>query len=179
MQLWEKALCYCVCDVSIWTPVQIRLTTASSCTIGDEDSLGANDLYEYIKLVLFVYGKTMANVIATIGNNENKNQAIARRVGPKLLDCYSHSYSFLKNVIAEHTTIFCKVQDLVRKLWFQITAGLPRRHKIFLPNWTQRGGRARLTVCFIDMSRPEKLLQRWITTKLTTSALTNRGQLCG
>lgn len=58
-----------------------------------EETLDANEHYEYLKFVLGILKKTMHHVVAVIGHNFNTNRAICRRVGPTFFGCHIHGYN--------------------------------------------------------------------------------------
>lgn len=56
----------------------------------DETSLNALEHVTFVENVLNVYGKTLANVCALIGDNCNTNKAVASLSGIPLIGCHSH-----------------------------------------------------------------------------------------
>lgn len=54
---------------------------------GDKERL---HLCEHLEFVLLVYRKKMANVVADVGENENKDKAVARLITSNSMGCYRH-----------------------------------------------------------------------------------------
>lgn len=96
--------------------------------MGEEDSHTADEHYSFLKFVLSVYGKTIENVVALVGDNENTNRAFGRRVGPTFVGCHSHRFNLaVRDVLADHKALIGKVHDLMRRISFQIPSAKLRR----------------------------------------------------
>lgn len=68
-----------------------------------------------------MYDKSFSNVVDIVGDNTATIKALARRVGPRFLGCYSHRYDLaLKDTLAVHSKLISKVQNLMEKLKYQI-----------------------------------------------------------
>lgn len=94
----------------------------------NEESQDANEHYDFVKFVLSVFGKTMDNVVALIGDNTSTNKAFARCLGPFFVGCHSHRYNLaMKDILEEYEEVIEKVQAIMKKLSYQIPAAKLRR----------------------------------------------------
>lgn len=94
----------------------------------NEDSLNANEHYEFLEWVLALFEKSMDNVVAVIGDNCSTNRAMSRRIGPTFVGCHSHRFNLaVKDMISEDEDLVQIVRCLMKKLSFQIPAAKLRR----------------------------------------------------
>ena len=82
-----------------------------------ETSFTANDHYQFLEWVLSVYGKTMSDVIAIIGDNAEVNKALSNSCEKPLIGCASHRFNLAVSLfLKEHTEIIAKISDIMIKL---------------------------------------------------------------
>ena len=82
-----------------------------------ETSFTANDHYQFLEWVLSVYGKTMSDVIAIIGDNAEVNKALSNLCEKPLIGCASHRFNLAVSLfLKEHTEIIAKISDIMIKL---------------------------------------------------------------
>lgn len=58
--------------------------------MGNEESLDANENFQFLVLLLSLFGKSMTNVVAVIRDNCSTNRCRSRRIGPIFVGCHSH-----------------------------------------------------------------------------------------
>lgn len=94
----------------------------------NEETQNANEHYEFILFVLSVYGKTMQNVVAVVGDNCNTNRAMSRRIGPIFVGCYSHRFNLaVRDLLSKYKKVTSKVQQVMKKLSYSIPAAQLRK----------------------------------------------------
>lgn len=94
----------------------------------NEDSLSSAEHLDFLKYTLSIYGKSIENVVAMVGDNENTNKAFARLAGCPFIGCASHRFNLaMKDIISEYRDEITKVNDLMKKLSYQIPAAKLRR----------------------------------------------------
>ncbi|RHY87092.1 hypothetical protein DYB37_010240 [Aphanomyces astaci] len=109
-------------------PIGYTWTLLAFAPINDEESLSADDHYEFTVFVLELFGKTWDNVVALIGDNCSTNGAFARRAGVPLIGCTSHLFIlFMSDMLADHADVIDKVNQLMTKLRFTLPAARLRR----------------------------------------------------
>ena len=82
-----------------------------------ETRFTANDHYQFLEWVLSVYGKTMSDVIAIIGDNAEVNKALSNLCEKPLIGCASHRFNLAVSLfLKEHTEIIAKISDIMIKL---------------------------------------------------------------
>lgn len=89
----------------------------------NEDSRNAEKPYKVLLFVLFVFSKSMENVVAVIADNCQTNRAMARRIGPTFVGGHRHRFNIcLQDIIDQHKDVLMSVQLLMCKLSYQIPA---------------------------------------------------------
>lgn len=87
----------------------------------NEESLNADEHFEFLSFVLSVFGKSMDNVVAVTGDNCNTNKFMVRRTGPTFVGCHSYRINlFVQDFMQPYADIILKVSQLMRKLSYQI-----------------------------------------------------------
>lgn len=88
---------------------------------GEENSLSAEEQYNFVKFVIFVYHRTFENVVTLIGDNAHMNRAFARRVGAVFLEYHSHWFNVaVTDFKAGYDTVVECIHTLIRKMSFQM-----------------------------------------------------------
>ncbi|KAH9132292.1 hypothetical protein AeRB84_021278 [Aphanomyces euteiches] len=96
--------------------------------INDEDSLSALSHKTYFKFELELFGKSLENVVALIGDNCSTNRALARLCGIPLVGCASHRMNlFVCTILTDHEELVNLVNELMRKLRHVVPAAKLRR----------------------------------------------------
>lgn len=94
----------------------------------NEGSFSADEHYSFLDFVLSVFGNSMSNVVAVVGDNCTTNLSMSRRIGPTILGYHSHLFNlFVKDFIEKHNDVVCKIVNLMKKLRFHIPAAKLRR----------------------------------------------------
>lgn len=104
-------------------------TVLLSCSPrGNEASLNADEHYNYMSIVLCVYGKDMSSFDAVTGDHFAINRSMSKRIGPTFVGCHSHRFNLpFKDITDAHKELVAKAQTLLTKLRFQIPAAKLRR----------------------------------------------------
>ena len=59
----------------------------------NEESITANEHYDFLCFILSLYNKTLSNVVAMIGDNVNTNRAFSGRIGRNFVGFHSHMFA--------------------------------------------------------------------------------------
>ena len=82
-----------------------------------ETSFTANDHYQFLEWLLSVYGKTMSDVIAIIGDNAEVNKALFNLCEKPFIGCASHRFNLAVSLfLRDHAEIINKISDIMIKL---------------------------------------------------------------
>jgi hypothetical protein len=88
-----------------------------------ETDLGAEQHVEFFEATLELYGKSLTNVVALIGDNCNTNKACADRAGCPLIGCASHKLNLAVQewIKVEETVGVSKLLEAVKTLMSKLT----------------------------------------------------------
>jgi hypothetical protein len=88
-----------------------------------ETDLGAEQHVEFFEATLELYGKSLTNVVALIGDNCNTNKACADRAGCPLIGCTSHKLNLAVQewIKVEETVGVRKLLEAVKTLMSKLT----------------------------------------------------------
>ena len=85
--------------------------------MNSETSFRASDHFGFIEWVLGLYGKSLDNVVAVIGDNVSTNQALADMCKKPLIGCASHRFNLaMKKFLDPFESLMSKITDLMGKL---------------------------------------------------------------
>lgn len=88
--------------------------------MGDKNCTKAVGVFKDVKILWFVDGETMANVVVNIEDKEKTNNAFGRQARLTFFACYSHRYSMSeKDFIAEQKDTIGIIRNPIRRLSFQ------------------------------------------------------------
>lgn len=83
----------------------------------DESSQDAEEHLRLTDFMLSLYGKTIQNVVARIGNNCSTNKAFARLMSTDFIVCASHRLNLAKkDVLKNHEFVISKVRKQMQKI---------------------------------------------------------------
>ena len=93
----------------------------------DEKSQDAEHHMEYLEFVLEIFGKSMSNVVALLGDNCATNRKFSKNAGIALVGCASHRLNLaVKEWLKPHSDLISKLNALMKKLRTPIVAGALR-----------------------------------------------------
>ena len=85
--------------------------------MGDEDSLNANEHYEFTSYILSLYEKDWSNVVCLVGDNCPTNKAFATKANARFIGCASHRFNLaVKDMLEEYEPLTTQVYFLMKKL---------------------------------------------------------------
>ena len=123
--------------------------------MGEEESLGAQEHFEFATFVLELYGKTWTNVASLIGDNCPSNKAFANKARKPLVGCASHRFNLaVKDMLEDYTNLTTKVYHLMKKLRNIIHSAKLRKMTPLRPKC---GNVTRWSSTFVMMERYMKL----------------------
>lgn len=113
--------------------------------LDDETSQNLREHFELTIFVLSVFERTMANVVAVVGENTTTNRTFSQIVGRTFVGCHNHRFNMKVNdLISGNQKIMDKMQSIIRKLSYCIPSAMLRRlatisaRKLPLPVGAQR-----------------------------------------
>lgn len=119
-------------SVFVWFPAHRRCGFDSVVLVmapmEDADFFSVEEHYEFPKLILSVYEKSIKNVVAFVGDNTIKNRTFACWIGHFFVCCHSHRFILTVNdILATFDTVLEKVYLAMKKTSFQIAAAKLRK----------------------------------------------------
>ena len=85
-----------------------------------EESLGAVQHIEFMESTLALYNKSLANVVAFIGDNSSTNRKISNDCDIPLIGCASHRFNLAVNMWLEEEQSFQEILDDIHKLMVEL-----------------------------------------------------------
>ena len=100
----------------------------------NEASQGASDHREFITFVLELYGKSVDNLVALVGDNCYTYRALSSSMGVGFVGCAGHRYNLaMKDLLHPHKKILDKVRDIMSKFRYPIPASKLRQYTDLTP----------------------------------------------
>lgn len=104
-------------------PCEYKSVPLALVLMGDDDTLSADEHFEFLKFVLSIYERSMDSVVALVSETEDANCAFSRRVGPTLVGFHGQCFNFaLQNILCNWDSSLSQLHDLMQRLSHHICA---------------------------------------------------------
>jgi len=105
----------------------------------DETNETAQNHSDFICFVLNIFGKSIDNVIALLGDNCNTNKAIADNLNVGFVGYASHRFNiFVKTMIENEETLMESIREIMKKVTHPVTAAKLREHSDLWPKCSNK-----------------------------------------